>query len=640
MVQPTTLPFFRQKHTPPSLNVPRRYELSVKLVCLLSTVPALWHAIQNIKHIYSITPSISLQTSWTEYTVATLWCVLSAYWHWHLTTHLMQQWCYRLEIKQAFMRCLGFIGSMTLLSVTISLWCQDPIVTQLMICSVLLIISLPSFSTFLLWPLLTVMVISAILLSGKIQYDPYRLMELMPDQYALDQYPPTSSTAIVLILSSWSMEAAERRQLIRSQLPKDMQYRFVLGQPSQPKMAWMQPLLTTESDQFHDLLIVPAPDTHSSQKLLEAMRWTKSIEYEYLIKTEDDMFVRWDRVLDELQDDWRGFVYHNMPSDQDLPLLPDYTWGKFYWLSRKVVELLIYTDHPHRWTEKDDINLSLWLFGFNIKPVHDRRIQTADVCEDDLIAKQVALTDFKQTWTQMVEHVQTHQPICQGLALTRCALCYPCHGRSDDWRSQSVDCDPFRGVSPASLPYPKIPQVAEVKDQLSNGTDHWIIPNMLSTETSVYSNETHWHLLYWVCWTSEPSTFTDRHWRALELVWIHEPQAVIFMISNTLSQSFFQDYLDQGYQIQVVQFDKQRLLNWGWYFGSGTQDWLSGWEQWEKGKFFYWHLTDYIRCLLLYHYGGTYMDMDALWIRIPPDSQMEFIGSDYSQVHSDRAWTL
>lgn len=124
------------------------------------------------------------------------------------------------------------------------------------------------------------------------------------------------------------------------------------------------------------------------------------------------------------------------------------------------------------------------------------------------------------------------------------------------------------------------------------------------------------------------------------MVWIHEPDAAIIMMSNSLPTHFFDDYNQRGYNIKVVSFNKSNLLKWKWYFGPGTEDWLNGWDKWEKGKFFYWHLTDYIRCLLLYNYGGTYMDMDALWTRIPPNNSMEFIGSDYSILQSDTEWTL
>lgn len=331
-----------------------------------------------------------------------------------------------------------------------------------------------------------------------------------------------------------------------------------------------------------------------------------------------------------------------------MPILPTFTSGTLYTLSRNMVDMIAKIDYPQRFVDADDINLAMWLFGFDLDPIHDKRIQDAsfDVCEESLIAKRFSNDKFKKSVSIMYNNIQHNEPQCIGVnKQNKCALCYPCHGKSNDWRSNNLHCDATRGVSLRKQPeFKKIPAPI-VRDEMTPAiigeNDQWIIKDILSARTSIYTeDEDNWHLLYWVCWTSDPSTFTDRHWRALEMVWVHEPNAVIIMMSNSLPEDFFHEYTRRGYNIQVVHFNKENLLKWRWFFGPGTQDWLQDWEKWEKGKFFYWHLTDYIRCLLLYNYGGTYMDMDALWIRIPPDQNLEFIGSDYSSVYSDREWTL
>lgn len=339
---------------------------------------------------------------------------------------------------------------------------------------------------------------------------------------------------------------------------------------------------------------------------------------------------------------------NDMEIDYAMPILPAFTSGTLYTLSRNLIDVIAKVDFPQRFVGQDDVNLSMWLFGFDVQPIHDKRIQDIlDVCEESLIAKKFTMDRMKKDVAAMYNNILHQQPQCHnGLnKKKKCAVCYSCHGKSNDWRSNNLECDPARGVSLIKLPEFKKIAGANVKDTLPPAVigenDQWIIKDILSARTSVYTeDEANWHLLYWVCWTSDPSTFTDRHWRALEMVWIHEPNAVIVMMSNSLPENFFHEYTRRGYNIQVVNFNKENLLKWGWYFGPGTQDWLLDWDKWEKGKFFYWHLTDYIRCLLLYNYGGTYMDMDALWIRIPPNQNQEFIGSDYSSVHSDREWTL
>ncbi|KAI9485742.1 MAG: galactosyltransferase-domain-containing protein [Benjaminiella poitrasii] len=714
MAQKTTLPFFRQKRIISSLNVPRRYELPVAILRTLSFIPAILNGIHNLQHAWNVPVRdaggpLMIQTTQTEYYIAVLWCILAGYWNWVLATSMMKRWLYHYEIKHTVIRLLTLIVVTWCISSLIStlMNSDDPVLIQMTICFVLLLFnflkltfaSSPKYSQkiedalpttrfnlkstavrILLLPLLAVMGLSAFALTGQINRFEYGSILLMDQEaFGLDTTvtAATNMTILVMIFSSWTSQAAERRMLLRQTGLKwtngkddnmSIIYHFVVGQPpSSDTQAWLGPKLVDESEKYHDLLIVPAPDrllSDKSKKVFEAFKWASSVKYDYLVKTDDDVYVRYDILREELSnlgpknDYWKGFVYRNMPvdhfgstfhleNDYSMPILPTFTSGTLYTLSRNVVELITQINHPLRFIDRDDINLALWLFGFDIEPIHDKRIQDdTDVCEENLIAKRLSHDAFKTEMSLMYRNFIRRQPVCQGLnKANKCALCYSCYGKSNDWRAKNVECDANRGISLRKQTEFKIISGPNVKDTLDPSiigvNDEWIVKDVLSARTSIYSeDETSWNLLYWVCWTSEPVTFTDRHWRALEMVWIHEPEAAIFMISNTLPENFFQEYTRRGYNIQVVSFNKENLLKWHWYFGSGTQDWILSWDKWEKGKFFYWHLTDYIRCLLLYNYGGTYMDMDALWTRIPPDPNLEFIGSDYSSIVSDREWTL
>ncbi|GAA5811390.1 hypothetical protein MFLAVUS_004825 [Mucor flavus] len=697
-----------------SLNVPRRYEIPVAILRALSCVPATLNIFYNLKASCQI-PSrdaggpLTIQTTQLEYYVAILWCVLAGYWSWILTTSMMKRWLYHYEIKHAIIRLLTLIVVTWCLSVIISstLDPNDPVRIQMTICFILLLLNfikltfasstkysqkledvLPTTrfnlkSTavkILLLPLLVVMTLSCFVLTGQINRFQYNSILLMDEPFELDQSVlietgASAVTVLVLILSSWTSQGAEKRKILRDSTlhwtgkegETNIIYRFVVGQPPSPRIqSWMGPKLIVESENYHDLLVVPAPDLQldKSKKLYEALKWASTVKHDYLVKTDDDVFVRFDLLRNQLNDlgpkdnYWSGLVYRNMPVehfnpsynmdvDYEMPILPTFTAGTLYTLSSNLVNVIANIDYPQRFITKDDINLSMWLFGFDIQPVHDKRIQDMpEVCEESLIAKKFSYDTLEKGVKIMYNNILHHEPQCIGLnKKKKCAVCYPCHGKSNDWRSSNLECDPSRGVSLRTLPeFKKIPGPI-VKDVLPSAVigenDQWIIKDILSARTSIYTeDEANWHLLYWVCWTSGPETFTDRHWRAIEMVWIHEPNAVIIMMSNSLPEKFFEEYTRRGYNIQVVNFTKDKLLRWNWYFGPGTQDWLQDWEKWEKGQFFNWHLTDYIRCLLLYNYGGTYMDMDALWIRIPPNQNQEFIGSDYSSVHADREWTL
>ncbi|CAO3591932.1 unnamed protein product [Absidia cylindrospora] len=649
--------------------------------------------------------SIYLYNTKSDYWVATLWCALAGYWSWILMTSMIREWLYHYEVNNAIIQLLTLTVLNWSTSAFISSKGGSPTKIWMTICFVLLICNIlklviansPKYhrkvedvssprinlkSTAVKVLVLPLFIVTCWTMYVGIQqtntllYTTSQLMRHQP--YLLDTTAsvvstsaPASVAVMILIFSSWSTEAAERRQILRDsslrllsnrQSSVSVSYRFVIGQPPS---AWTQSVmgasLVDESNQYHDILVVPTSDldAHRSWKVFSALKWSMDANYDYLVKTNDDVFVRWDRLLQELALQgsqslyWKGLVYRNMAwnfrnpkktvnVDFGIPVLPSFTSGTLYTLSKDMVERVVQHDSTHRYSDHDDENLAFWLFGTAIQPIHDFRIQDLEnVCEEDLLAK--PFTSSPSLMKSMYDNIANQRPQCANLKIDHCAVCYPCYGKADDWRMLDLRCDHAKGVSPLVSSYEQISD-GVVKDDLPRSVigenDEWIVDGILSRKTSKYSDGDDWSLVYWVCWTSDSTTFTERHWRALEMVWVHEPRAVIFMISNTLPQSFFDDYTKYGYNIKVVHFNKDNLLNWQWYFGPGTHDWLSDWDKWEKGPFFYWHLTDYIRCLLLYNYGGTYMDMDALWIRLPPDNNMEFIGSDYTSIESDRQWTL
>ncbi|KAI9498277.1 galactosyltransferase-domain-containing protein [Zychaea mexicana] len=714
------LPSFRQRGLSlSSLNVPRRYHLPIILLRTLCFIPSVLGTLYNTQQAWGVPirdsgGAITLKSTESDYWVASIWCVLAGYWSWILTTSMMRRWLYHYEISNAIVRLLTltFVNWSISAFVCSKIESDRPIRIWMTICLILLIsnvlklcfgtspkyhqktedvlqspvrINLKSTAVkVLVLPLTVVTFLTTFVALQQLDGLQYTTSQLMMHQpFGLNHNDLSiattttaaisSSTMLILIISSWSPEAFERRQMLRKtdlKLAMDsnnnnnnVAYRFVIGQPpSARSQMLMGPRIENESETYRDMLLVPASDLHTdkSRKVFEAFRWSLKFKYDYLVKSDDDVFVRWDTVKNELRAlgrqsaYWKGLVYRNMApdalgvdktinADYPLPILPSYTSGTMYILSQDVVNLIVGIDSPQRFVSAEERNLGIWLFGYNINPIHDYRVQDGSACEQNQIAKRFKNKKLGEMQT-MYDNIINGREQCTSLDTSTCGLCYPCRDKKDDWRASSLSCDQFKGVTDRhSSPYLKV-SGPDVKDTLAPSVvgenDDWIIDGLLSQRTSKFSETDDWHLLYWVCWTSDPSTFTDRHWRALELVWVHEPRAVIFMISNTLPKDFFQDYTHHGYEIHVVHFNKENLLNWHWYFGPGTLDWLRDWDKWENGKFFYWHLTDYIRCLLLYNYGGTYMDMDALWIRVPPDHNLEFIGSDYSSLISDREWTL
>ncbi|KAF9923096.1 hypothetical protein FBU30_006791 [Linnemannia zychae] len=480
---------------------------------------------------------------------------------------------------------------------------------------------------------------------------------------------------LILIVTSWTPKAARKRQdgretTLRLLPPPSAQfsytYKFILGEaPNTRVRDAMGSKLKAEQEKYGDLLFLPVSDTYEdlSHKVFKGLEWANNFKFDFLCKTDDDIFVRWDTVAQELVDIgpthyyWRGLAFWDMvpihnpenknsDSQYKLGVFPPYVAGSLYIFSRDVVTLLTYPG-PRFFTKNEDQNIGIWLHPFNIKPIHDRRIQQWDVCENDMLAKHFS-DDFKppESMHAMYKNVVENRPLCQGFRQVYCTACYSCIGRANHWRDWGVACDTLKGITSINKNAPLYAgqYSVDIKDPMPtySAKDEWILPGLLSDASSIYSDSDDWARLHWAIWTTDPTTtWQARHYQAIETVFVHNPDAILLILSNTLPPDFFQDYTRQGYQIHILSFSKDLLLKRKWFFSPNTEEWLKRWDEWaEGGEFFPVHLADYLRLVALYKYGGLYMDMDALWIRAPGDGVTEFIGADISDNDNDRAWTL
>lgn len=480
---------------------------------------------------------------------------------------------------------------------------------------------------------------------------------------------------LILIVTSWTPKAARKRQdgretTLRLLPPPSAQfsytYKFILGEaPTARVRDAMGSKLKAEQDKYGDLLFLPVSDTYEdlSHKVFKGLEWGNNFKFDFLCKTDDDIFVRWDTVAQELMDIgpthyyWRGLAFWDMvpihnpenknsDSQYKLGVFPPYVAGSLYIFSRDVVTLLTYPG-PRFFTKNEDQNIGIWLHPFNVKPIHDRRIQQWDVCENDMLAKHFS-DDFvpAESMHSMYKNVVENRPLCQGFRQVYCTACYSCVGRVNHWRDWGVACDTLKGITSLSKNAPLYAgqYSVDIKDPMPaySTKDEWILPGLLSDASSIYSDSDDWARLHWAIWTTDPTTtWQARHYQAIETVFVHNPDAILLILSNTLPADYFQDYTRQGYQIHILSFSKELLIKRKWFFSPNTEEWLKRWDEWsEGGEFFPVHLADYLRLVALYKYGGLYMDMDALWVRAPGDGVTEFIGADLSDNDNDRSWTL
>ncbi|KAF9187396.1 hypothetical protein BGZ50_001974 [Haplosporangium sp. Z 11] len=480
---------------------------------------------------------------------------------------------------------------------------------------------------------------------------------------------------LILIISSWAPKSYQKRKDFREStlrlLPPSSSkfaftYKFIIGEvPSARARENMGHKIKEEQEKHDDLLILPVSDTYEdlSYKVFKGLEWSNKFKFDFLCKTDDDIFVRWDVVAQELMDlgpthyYWRGLAYWDMApitnkanknneEQYKLGIFPPFVAGSLYIFSRDVVTLLTYPG-PRLFTKNEDQNIGIWLHAYNIKPIHDKRIQQWDVCENDLIAKHFsdAFTPV-ESMHAMYKNVIENRPLCKGFRQVYCAACYSCVGRANHWKDWGVACDSVKGITSLSkndATYQSQGTV-DIKDPMPSLSkkDEWVLPGILTDTSSIYSDTEQWARLHWAIWTTDPgTTWQARHYQAIETLLVHNPNAILIILSNTLPPDFFRDYTRQGFQIHILSFSKDLLLKRKWFFSPNTEEWLQRWDDWAvAGSFFPVHLADYLRLVALYKYGGLYMDMDALWVRAPGDGMTEFIGADLSDNDQDRSWTL
>lgn len=284
----------------------------------------------------------------------------------------------------------------------------------------------------------------------------------------------------------------------------------------------------------------------------------------------------------------------NADFSYELSSFPPYTAGALHILSKDLVDLIAPPSTSRLFVKNEDQNLGLWLFPTGIRPIHDYRIQQAQVCENDMIAKHFG-GQYKEPSgfgpREMYANIVAGRKQCEGLLQDWCGVCYPsCRKRRNHWHDWGYACDDLKGAtlwnrpsvtSIAALDTPvKVPPEPFV---VGSANDPWILPGLLSQHSSPFSSTDDWYLLHMLCWTTGVETFQERHYQALETIWAHEPRAILFMFSTSLPTDFFDDYTRQGYAIHVIHVSKEEMLERGWYLGPQSKRWLEDWDRWQQG---------------------------------------------------------
>ena len=151
--------------------------------------------------------------------------------------------------------------------------------------------------------------------------------------------------------------------------------------------------LTVEQNQFGDLLLFPnLKDSYSnlSRKVLHGLEWAyKTERFDFLIKTDDDSFIRIDQVAKNLQQMncnerlyWGFFMGSAYPEPTgkwaehnwfDCPHYLPYAMGGGYVISSRVVSMIMRFSHRLKLYNNEDVTVGSWLAPFNLVRRHDIR---------------------------------------------------------------------------------------------------------------------------------------------------------------------------------------------------------------------------------------------------------------------------
>jgi len=121
-------------------------------------------------------------------------------------------------------------------------------------------------------------------------------------------------------------------------------------------------------------------------------------------------------------------------------------------------------------------------------------------------------------------------------------------------------------------------------------------------------------------WTTPVEGWNNKYTHSIDSALYHHPKAKVSIYSSSLPSDFLDDWKKLGYNVEVQRLNvKDRSKD------TPLADWGSKLEQWHDGPFYYAHLSDAVRLLVLYNEGGVYFDTDVVFVN-PMDSVKNAVG--------------
>ena len=240
------------------------------------------------------------------------------------------------------------------------------------------------------------------------------------------------------VMSTSDNKGATKRSLVRGSWPRrdiykpppavNVTLKFVLGTKNLPQDQIHK--LKAELDEFKDILLLPNHnDTYYqlTEKVRQAVQWAdKNLQFDYLIKTDDDVIIRLDKMVAALRKMgcperlyWGRALYEiwvkksgkwkEMKWNTCFKYLPYYS-GAAYVMARQVVRSVMkYSEHLSCFT-CEDVSMAFWVSPYNITRHDDSRFYGQRTCSNKAIQSHYG--DELQNFKRALHAMKTKGRLC------------------------------------------------------------------------------------------------------------------------------------------------------------------------------------------------------------------------------------
>ena len=231
-------------------------------------------------------------------------------------------------------------------------------------------------------------------------------------QSDFSQVNKTGYILAIVVITAYNN--TERRTVIRQtwaiNLPKFVKIFFVLGAKLLSKEN--KTIVENENKLYSDLIILPdLEDRYEllTDKIIATMKWiSEKNTFDYLLKVDDDTYVRVDRFVEALQTKPRDKLYwgfFNNGSEivkkgkwaESEPYIcgkyVSYALGGGYVLSKDLVRYIVDNADKFKKFVNEDVSIGTWLAPFKLNRFHDGRFRMKGDCREDYILYHEAIVE-------------------------------------------------------------------------------------------------------------------------------------------------------------------------------------------------------------------------------------------------------